>query len=179
MITWTNKGKEYWESYSYYKGKSVSIRAYVNGKYMILENGHIIFSGKADNRSKAIEALEDYLYPTLTVIDDKEFVEEVVNPVITQEYVQVIEATPVVEDTTTPYKLTYTVSESPVESNTIVISFEPKENTVVKYTTNGKEVISSSKIYKGEFTVDTGTPINYTVFDSEKNVIDKGSFIGE
>lgn len=178
MITWTNKGKEYWESYSYYKGKSVSVRAYVNGKYMILKNGQITFSGKADNRSKAIEALEDYLYPILTVIDDKESVEEVAEQDTPQEEViqTTIEEEPR-EDVS--YKLSYAITESPVESNTVVISFEPKKGTIVKYTTNGKEVISSSKIYKGEFTVEKGTPINYTVFDSEKNVIDKGSFIGE
>ena len=178
MITWTNKGKEYWESYSYYKGKSVSVRAYVNGRYMILENGHITLSGKADNRSKAIEALEDYLYPTLTIIDDKESVEESVEQDTLQEEViqTMIEEEP---KENFSYKLSYAIMESLVEGNSVVISFEPKEGTVVKYTTNGKEVISSSKIYKGEFTVEKGTPINYTVFDSEKNVIDKGSFIGE
>ena len=74
MITWTYKGKEYWESYCYYpyKGISVSIRAYTNGKYMILNNGQIILSGNKINREEAIKALNDYLYPVIDVIEEKD-----------------------------------------------------------------------------------------------------------
>ena len=72
MITWTNKGKEYWESYCYYKGRSVSIRVYANGKYMILHNGQIIVSGNKTNREEAIKALNDYLYPVLEVIEEED-----------------------------------------------------------------------------------------------------------
>ena len=72
MITWTNKGKEYWESYCYYKGRYVSIRSYANGKYMILHNGQIILSGNKANREEAIKALTDYLYPVLEVIENED-----------------------------------------------------------------------------------------------------------
>lgn len=211
MITWTYKGKEYWESYNYYKGKSVSVRAYVNGRYMILKNGHITLSGKADNRSKAIEALEDYLYPTLIVVNDKEPIKEIVEQDTLQEEViehpiegQIIQhpvgqnigesdvimsfsegsdsfsvENTVKEEKEDKYKLSYTITKSSAEENCVVISINPLEGTTVKYTTNGKAVISSSKIYKGEFTVEKGTPINYAVFDEDKLKIDEGNFIGE
>lgn len=179
MITWTNKGKDYWESYEYSTEKSVSIRAYVNGRYMILKNGQIAFSGKANNKEKAIEALEKYLSPISGAVDTKNTLEEFTDELVVQkEIIQTTEDTPIIENTTS-YELRFSAVESPVESNSVVVSFEPKEDTIVKYTTNGKEVISSSKIYRGEFTVEKGTPINYTVFDLDKNILCKGTFIGE
>lgn len=180
MITWTNKGKEYWESYGYYKGKSISIRAYVNGRYMILKNEQIALSGKADNREKAIEALESYLYLALTTIEDKESLEEeeVTEQDTPQEEViqTTIEEEPKKD---TSCKVSYTIMESPTEKNSVLISFEPKEGSTIKYTTNGKKVIPTSRIYKGEFIVDKGTPINYTVYDADKNIIEENYFIGE
>ena len=176
MITWTNKGKEYWESYCYYKGRSVSIRAYANGKYMILHNGQIILSGNKANREEAIKALTDYLYPVLEVIEDE-------NTDVSINETEVLDTPEVTEKDEDAFEILHTITQSPTEENCVVITLEPNgtlfEGSVIKYTTNGKAVISSSKIYKGEFVVEKGTPINYTVFDSEKNVIDKGSFIGE
>lgn len=180
MITWTNKGKEYWESYCYYKGRSVSIRAYANGKYMILHNGKIIISGNKKNREEAIKALNDYLYPVVEVVEEN-VEEENTNVPLNEE--EVLDTPEVTEKDEDAFEILHTITQSPTEENCVVITLEPNgimyEGSVIKYTTNGKAVISSSKIYKGEFVVEKGTPINYTVFDSEKNVIDKGSFIGE
>ena len=176
MITWTNKGKEYWESYCYYKGRSVSIRAYANGKYMILHNGQIIVSGNKTNREEAIKALNDYLYPVLEVIEE----EDTSTPLNEEEVLDTPEVTEKDED---KFEILHTVTQSPTEENCVVITLEPNgimyEGSVIKYTTNGKAVISSSKIYKGEFVVEKGTPINYAVFDADKNMIEKGNFIGE
>ena len=81
------------------------------------------------------------------------------------------------------FEILHTVTQSPTEENCVVITLEPNgtmfEGSVIKYTTNGKAVISSSKIYKGEFVVEKGTPINYAVFDADKNMIEQGNFIGE
>lgn len=179
MITWTYKGKEYWESYGYDKGTSVSIRAYTNGKYMILHNGQIIMSGKGNTRNKAIEALESYLGIKEDIVPEKVIEHPAEEQVIQQSIEQDTEENKVRERGEDVYKLSYTMTQSPTEENCVVITINPLDGTTVKYTTNGKEVISSSKIYKGEFIVEKGTPINYTVFDSEKNIIDKGSFVGE
>ena len=178
MITWTYKGKEYWESYCYYsyRGISVSIRAYANGKYMILHNGQIIVSGNKKNREEAIKALNDYLYPVIDVIEK----DDTSTPLNEEEVLDTPEVTEKDEDA---FKILHTVTQSPTEDNCVVITLEPNgimyEGSVIKYTTNGKAVISSSKIYKGEFVVEKGTPINYAVFDADKNMIEKGNFIGE
>ena len=178
MITWTYKGKEYWESYCYYpyRGISVSIRAYTNGKYMILNNGQIILSGNKINREEAIKALNDYLYPVLHVIEEK----DTGVPLSEEEVIDTQEVTEKDEDA---FEIRHTVTPSPTEEGCVVISLKPKgtmfEGSVIKYTTNGKAVISSSKIYKGEFVVEKGTPINYAVFDANKNKFDEGNFIGE
>lgn len=180
MITWTNKGKEYWESYCYYKGRSVSIRAYTNGKYMILHNGQIILSGNKTNREEAIKALNDYLYPVIEVVEEN--IEEE-NTSVSLNEEEVLDTPEVTEKDEDAFEILHTVTQSPTEDNCVVITLEPNgimyEGSVIKYTTNGKAVISSSKIYKGEFVVEKGTPINYAVFDADKNMIEKGNFIGE
>ena len=180
MITWTNKGKEYWESYCYYKGRSVSIRAYANGKYMILHNGQIILSGNKANREEAIKALNDYLYPVVEVVEEN-VEEENTNVPLNEE--EVLDTPEVTEKDEDAFEILHTVTQSPTEENCVIIALEPNgimyEGSVIKYTTNGKAVISSSKIYKGEFVVEKGTPINYAVFDADKNMIEQGNFIGE
>lgn len=178
MITWTYKGKEYWESYCYYpyRGISVSIRAYANGKYMILHNGQIIVSGNKTNREEAIKALNDYLYPVIDVIEEKD-------TGVSLNEKEVIDTLEVTEKDEDKFEIRHTVTPSPTEEGCVVIALEPKgtmfEGSVIKYTTNGKAVISSSKIYKGEFVVEKGTPINYAVFDANKIKFDEGNFIGE
>lgn len=196
MITWTYKGKEYWESYGYNKGVSVSIRAYTNGKYTVLHNGQIIMSGRGDTRNKAIEALESYLSIKEDTVPEKVIEHPIEGQIIQHPVGQNIEESDVImsfsegsdsfsvendakEEKEDKYKLSYTITKSSAEENCVVISINPLEGTTVKYTTNGKAVIPSSKIYKGEFVVEKGTPINYAVFDSNKNKFDEGSFIGE
>ena len=129
MITWTNKGKEYWESYCYYKGRSVSIRAYTNGKYMILHNGQIIVSGNKTNREEAIKALNDYLYPVVEVIEE----EDTSTPLNEEEVLDTPEVTEKDEDA---FEILHTVTQSPTEENCVVITLEPNgtmfEGSVIK-----------------------------------------------
>lgn len=150
-------------------------------------NPNLFISGKAENIDGAMAIIERYCDELLekyssSTKKEKELI--VGNPQASEEKV---------EDTTTPQTDFITELESrqpeytPItndisvetektEEGETIITLISLSNSKIKYTTNGKEVETKSKIYKEPFNVKSGTTIKAMSFNENKEPISSISF---
>ena len=144
-------------------------------------NGRMIISGYSSSKDKAVESVENYIAKLTGEVKTVKEEEKVVAPEVKETVVETKTEEPVVEEA----EETGTVAEDEVvlrvvtaknEDGTFAVELHygtlkyDVEGAVIKYTTNGKDVVSSSKIYKETFTVAEGTVINANAYVNKEIV---------
>ena len=139
------------------------------GGYVGYLNGRLIISGYASSYENAIASVEDYINKLLgknIVTPAKEEVKieesnanEVEEAVVDKEIIS----------TEPALSLNINTSKNEDETFTVTLTYDV-EGAVIKYTTNGRDVVSSSKIYKEAFSVAEGTVINANAYVNKEVV---------
>lgn len=153
-----------------------------NGCYIGYLNGVMIVSGYASSYDNAVSAVESYIDNLLGKTTKVEEVKTEVKTATVVEETKVGE--PVVEETVAEETVEEVAGEEPVirvtadknEDGTFTVTLRygtegyDVEGAVIKYTTNGKDVVSSSKIYKEAISVAEGTVINANAYVNKEVV---------
>ena len=171
---------------------------YVTGKYHTPEEARSYIESlinKLNNKSDTKDtegvlttvekAEEDSYVQKLAETLDEQPIEETVEEVIKEAPSDLpSKANPAPQDNLSDDKETDVAdNESPVESGIFFIvdgnmmTITSSVEGVIKYTTNGREVNVSSKIYKEPFSVDGVEKVLVKVYDAEKNVLCGDSWV--
>lgn len=152
------------------------------GGYTGYCNGRMIVSGYSSTKDKAVESVENYIAKLVGTVTPAPAKEEVKKEVVAPE---VVEETKVEETVAEEIGGTGTVADDEVVLRAVTVKNEDGtfavelhygtleydvEGAVIKYTTNGKDVVSSSKIYKESFSVAEGTVINANAYVNKEVV---------
>lgn len=142
-----------------------------NGSFVGYCGGRMVFSGYSSSYDNAVKSVNDYIDNLLgkTVVEEKTTVTPTVEETKVEEVVAE-EAVDGTENVATVVKLEVITEKN--EDGTFTVSLPYNvEGAVIKYTINGKDVVSSSKIYREPFIVTEGTIINANVYIN-KEVVD-------
>lgn len=144
-----------------------------NGCYIGYKNGVMIVSGYASSYDNAVSAVDNYID---NLLGKTTKVEEVKSAPIVEEPVVEDTVDEIVEETTKEeQKIIVTADKNEDDTFTVTLNYDV-EGAVIKYTTNGKDVVSSSKIYKEAFPVAEGTIINANAYVNKEVVASLKSY---
>lgn len=171
-IDWKKSGNGYYTAYAYVDGRSYFFEVFSDGTYKGVgtsnsddpkaSSPNTYISGRACGVKEAMESLEAYSRALFNKsIETTSPVEESASEVIIEK-VEEIPVAPVVED------LSWTPYDGP---DGRMVELKSRAGGKIKYTLDGKDVTSVSKVYKEPISVVEGMVIKAKSFDALKTEI--------
>lgn len=173
IIDWKKSGNGYYTAYAYVDGRSYFFEVFSDGAYKAVgtaktddpkaSSPNTYVSGRACGVKEAMEALEAYSSALFNKsIETTSPVEESASEVILEEAEEEFLAVPYVED------LSWIPYDGP---DGRMVELKSRAGGKIKYTLDGKDVTSVSKVYKEPIPVSEGMVIKAKSFDALKTEI--------
>lgn len=184
-MEWNTDGKNNYSSYIFLDGKSISFRVLADGHYIGIINNpdnrssapEIYIAGFCHSYEDAIDYIDKYVTSGSIISSDIELKDDTFKDIEIPSINKSLDSVAKVENKLINInKSNWLISTNTEADNIVVTMTYNNPNAVIKYTTNGKHVMVTSKIYREPFIITKGSVLNAAAF-LNKEKIDKYSQI--